>query len=212
MARKTIGYVMQNYADLMFHDAVAEIQRAEGTFEKYQTFYPHRTLKAFGQHEIDFIQSRESVYISSVSPDGWPYVQHRGGPVGFLKVLSENRIVCADYRGNQQFISMGNLAANDKISMFCMDYTNKARLKLQGHATLQPIAEVAPEVVAQLQIGDLPAERVLIIDIVAMDWNCPKYIPAMFPAAVVRQIAAQMMGELQAENDALKAELARLKG
>jgi hypothetical protein len=107
---------------------------------------------------------------------------------------------------------MGNLQSANKISLFCMDYMNKSRLKLQGTATLTPIEDTDPEIVSQLQIGDFPAERVLIIDIVAMDWNCPQYIPTLFPADVVRQIAAQQMGKLQAENDALRAEVERLKG
>jgi hypothetical protein len=203
---------MQNYADLMFHQAVADFQRADGAYDKYQSFYPHRTLEEFSENEVGFIQSRESVYIATVNPDGWPYVQHRGGPAGFMRVVGKNRLACADYHGNRQFISMGNLKSANKISMFCMDYMNKARLKLQGPATLTPIEDTDPEIVSQLQIGDLPAERVLIIDIVAMDWNCPKYIPATVPANAVRQIAAQQMSKLQAENDALRAEVERLKG
>lgn len=201
---------MENYAELMFHDAVADIQKASGTYEKFRTFYPNRTLDKLSENEIGFIQSRDSAYIATINPDGWPYIQHRGGPAGFMRVIGENRLACADYLGNQQFISMGNLATSDKISMFFMDYMNSSRLKVQGRAVLQPIADVDQGIVDQLGIGDLPAERVLIIDIVAIDWNCPKYIPKLFSGAIVRQIAAQQMGKLQAENDVLRAKLAKL--
>ncbi len=202
---------MKNYADIMFHQAVAELQKADGSFEKFQTGYRHLTLPKLGLDEIEFIQSRESVYIASVTPDGWPYVQHRGGPRGFLKVIGPSRIACGDYKGNRQFISMGNLAETDRVSLFCMDYMRKARLKIQGRATLTQIADAAPEVVGVLELEGAPAERVLVIDIEAIDWNCPKYIPTFYSEEAIRQVVGGQLGKLQAENEALKAELVSLK-
>ena len=203
---------MENYADLMFRDGVAEFQRADGGYDKFQTFYVHRTQDALGPDDIAFIQARDSFYIASVNGEGWPYVQHRGGPRGFLKVIGPNRLACADYHGNRQFITMGNLQADAKVSLFFMDYLNHARLKVQGRATLVPIGEADPELVAQLGIGDLPAERVLEIEVVAMDWNCPKYIPTLYSEDALRQVVGPMVGKLQVENEALRAELAALKG
>ena len=202
---------MENYANLMFHSAVAELQRAEGSNEKYQKLYPHRRADALSENDIAFIQARESIYIASADPDGWPYIQHRGGPRGFLKVLGANRVACADYHGNQQFITMGNLAGDDRVSVFCMVYLNRARLKIQGRASLVKREDADPALLAQLDSEELPAERVLVIDIVAMDWNCPKYIPQLLPVDVVQKAVAENLGALKAENDALKAELAALK-
>ena len=200
---------MENYADLMFHEAVAELQKQEGTYEKYKTFYPHRRQDQLSENDIAFLQDRESVYIASTTPDGWPYIQHRGGPRGFLKVMGENRIACADYRGNQQFITMGNLKGDDRVSVFCMDYMNRARLKIQGRATLVGRKDADPELLALVDSSELPVERVLVIDIVAMDWNCPKYIPQLLPSEVVQRVVAEKLGALQAENEALRAELSR---
>jgi len=198
---------MENFAELMFHDAVTELQKAEGSFERYQALYPHRRQDRLSDDDIAFIQDRESIYIASGTPDGWPYIQHRGGPRGFLKVVGENRIACADYRGNQQFITMGNLKGEDRVSVFCMDYLNRARLKIQGRATLVSREDADTELLALVDSAELPAERVLVIDIVAMDWNCPQYIPQLLPAEVVQGVVAQKLGALQAENEALKVEL-----
>lgn len=198
---------MENYADLMFHEAVADLQRADGSFEKYQVGYRHRTQESLSPDDIAFIRSLNSFYMATVTPDGWPYVQHRGGKRGFLKVVDAKQLVCGDYRDNRQFISMGNLQASSKVSLFCMDYMNKARLKIQGEATLQKASEVAPEVL-ELLSGDGPeVERVLTVDVVAIDWNCPKYIPDLFPADAVKQVVAREMQALRQENAALKAAL-----
>ena len=199
---------MENYAELMFHEAVAALQKEEGSFERYKAFYPHRRQDAFSADDIAFISSRESIYIASLTPDGWPYVQHRGGPRGFLKVVEGHKIVCADYPGNRQFISMGNLAQNDRVSVFCMDYERSARLKLQGHARLRKRADVEPEVLALLGDEGPPIERVLEIDVVAMDWNCPKYIPKMYSEAVLKEALIPKIAALEAENQQLRAALA----
>jgi len=203
---------MQNYADMMFHETAARLQREEGSYERYQTMYPHRTLEKLGVNDIAFIEARESIYIASVNPDGWPYIQHRGGPRGFLKVIDDNRIACADYRGNKQFITMGNLAHDDRVSVFCMDYFNRARLKIQGRASLVKREDADPDLLAKVDSTELPAERVLVVDIVAMDWNCPKYIPQLIAVDQVQRAVGESLGALKAENDALKAELAALKG
>jgi len=199
---------MENYAELMFHDAVAELQKADGSFAQFQKMYPHRTQSEIGPQEKAFIETRESLYIASTSPDGWPYVQHRGGPMGFMQVIGPTKLACADYRGNRQFISMGNLQQNSKISIFCMDYLNQGRLKMQGRANLRPISEVSQNLQDRLDMKDMPAERVLEIDIIALDWNCPKYIPRLYSEDALRQVIGPQIAQLQAENRALKDQLA----
>ncbi len=202
---------MENYADLMFRGRVAELQRAAGTYEKYQTAYGHRTGDTLGPDEVAFIRSRESFYIASLTEDGAPYIQHRGGAAGFVDVRDGTRLVCADYHGNRQFITMGNLASDGRVSLFFMDYLRHARLKLQGTATLVPADEADPDVVAGFATDAPAPERVLEVQITAFDWNCPKYIPTLYSEAALREVIGPEIGKLRAENAALKAELEALK-
>lgn len=129
------------------------------------------------QEEVSFIQTRDSFYLSTVSETGWPYVQHRGGPAGFLRVLSPNRLAFADFKGNRQLLSTGNLAANDRVCLFLMDYPQQARLKILGHARTED-GRTNPELVAQVAQPDTQrlVERVFVIDVVSFNWNCSKYI------------------------------------
>ncbi|UZD90956.1 pyridoxamine 5'-phosphate oxidase family protein [Cognatishimia activa] len=201
---------MKNYAEMMFSEAVSDLQKKDGSYDKYQAGYRHRTQDGFEPQDVAFIQSRESFYIASTSPDGWPYVQHRGGPQGFLNVTGPSQIACLDYKGNRQFITMGHLKTDDRVSLFLMDYMQRARLKLQGHATLKSLEEADPALVKQLDPTGKPAERLLVIDVVAMDWNCPKYIPQMFTKPVVETLLARGLDDLQKENEQLRARLAEL--
>jgi len=201
---------MENYATLMFTQAVRDLQDAEGTRRKFETFYPHRTHQALSEDDIAFIKARDSFYMASVNSDGWPYMQHRGGAPGFVHVAGPTTLVCADYPGNKQFISMGNLQSDPRVSLFFMDYLNHARLKIQGKASLISAVDADPEVLAQLDQRAAPAERVLQIEVVAMDWNCPKYIPTLYPESVVQQIVGPKLEALRAENAALRAEVERL--
>ena len=202
---------MDNYADRMFQNAVAELQKQDGSYDKYQAFYPHRTQDELSKDDIAYIQARESFYIASVNSDGWPYIQHRGGAVGFIKVLGPTQLACADYPGNRQFITMGHLQTEAKVSLFFMDYLNHARLKIQGRARLVKAADVDPMILESVSDGGPLVERVLTVDIVAMDWNCPKYIPTLYPEAVIQNVIGPKIGQLEAENTALRAELAALK-
>jgi len=199
---------MENYADLMFSETVADLQKEDGSFDQYQVGYQHRTQDKLEPHDKHFIESRESFYIASSSPDGWPYIQHRGGPQGFLKVIGANQIACLDYKGNRQFITMGYLETDNRVSLFMMDYAQRGRLKLQGRASLKKLSEADPSVLQHFETEGLPAERLLVIDIVAMDWNCPKYIPQMFTKPMVQSMFQRNLAELQQENVQLRARLA----
>jgi predicted pyridoxine 5'-phosphate oxidase superfamily flavin-nucleotide-binding protein len=201
---------MENYAEMMFKDGVADLQRDKGTYDKYQSFYTHRTQTALSPEDKAFISARNSFYIASINPDGWPYMQHRGGPVGFVKHVGENTIALGDYHGNRQFITQGHLARDGRVSLFFMDYLNHARLKVQGQATLIDVDAAEATLLEQLGSDPTP-ERVLTVKIQAMDWNCPKYIPTLYSEDAIRQVIGGQLGALQAENAALKAELAALK-
>lgn len=191
---------MENYASLMFTEAIQDLQEAAGTRDKYQTLYPHRRQDSLSANDIEFIRARDSFYIATISENGWPYIQHRGGAPGFVHVEGPTQLACADYLGNKQFISMGNLKTNPKVSLFFMDYMNHARLKIQGNATLIAVEDADPALVSQLDQRAAQAQRVLQINIIAMDWNCPKYIPTLYPRAIVENT----INKLQVENAQLR--------
>lgn len=151
-----------------------------------------------GPAEREFIAARDSFYLATVTESGWPYVQHRGGPAGFLRVLGPNRLGFADVRGNRQLLSTGNVAANDRVALFLMDYPQRSRLKVLGHAKIVPAAE-APELAARLALpGGGPVERVVMIDVVGFDWNCPKYITPRYTKAEVEAVVAPLRARIAA--------------
>lgn len=167
---------MDSFASHMFTANVQAEQDKVGMKERFQHTYKNRFIGALDNNAIEFIASRTSFYLATVSETGWPYVQHRGGSAGFLKILDETTIGFADYLGNKQFISKGNLKNNDKVSLILMDYPRQARLKLIGHMSMHT-ADEKPELVDLLTTKDQgPVERVAVIKLSAMDWNCPKYI------------------------------------
>jgi predicted pyridoxine 5'-phosphate oxidase superfamily flavin-nucleotide-binding protein len=152
--------------------------------------------------EAGFIASRDSFYISTVTESGWPYVQHRGGAPGFLRVTSPHSIAFADYTGNRQMLSTGNLAANDRVALFLMDYPQRTRLKILGHARVDD-ARAHPELVESLTRPEERrlVERIFLIDVVSYDWNCPKYITPRYTAAEIEEFVAPMrqrIAELEA--------------
>jgi predicted pyridoxine 5'-phosphate oxidase superfamily flavin-nucleotide-binding protein len=134
---------------------------------------------------IQFITERDSAYLATAAADGQPYVQHRGGPPGFLRVLDERRIAFADYAGNRQYISLGNLAENERAFLFLMDYASARRLKIWGRARVitedeQLLAQVAdPGYEARV-------EQAIVFTVVTYDWNCSRHIPRLVPAGGVR--------------------------
>lgn len=195
---------MENFADLLFQGAVRTEQERLGTAERFEKAYANRFRDGLGPDETAFIESRDTFYMATVSEHGWPYVQHRGGPKGFLKVVEPNKLAMADYVGNAQYISTGHLKAGARVSLILMDYPRKARLKILGEARMEDAGGHA--LLETLSItGQGPVERVLEIEVRAFDWNCPKYITERFTADEV----AAMVGPRIA---ALEAEIVRLKG
>lgn len=134
--------------------------------------------------EAEFLGARDSFYLATVDGTGWPYVQHRGGPRGFLKVISPTRIAFADFRGNLQYLSVGNASRDDRASMIVVDYPNRRRLKLLGRLRFHDLAADADLAKAV----DLPgyaarAERVAVFDVEGFDWNCPQHITPRYTQA-----------------------------
>jgi len=167
------------FADITFTDSVKAAQEHYGSRdhnERLQTIAgPNDRL---GPKETDFIAQRDTFYLATVTETDWPYVQHRGGPVGFVKVLGPNQLAYADFRGNTQLISVGNALNNDRCSLILMDYPNRRRLKILGHMRVEDAASVEAQTLAAVDVPGYKArvERVILIDIVAFDWNCPQHI------------------------------------
>ena len=161
------------------------------------------------QKEIDFIANRDSFYMATISENQWPYLQHRGGPNGFLRVLGPQRLGFLDLHGNRQLLSTGNLAGLDRVSLFLMDYPRRERLKIMGHAKVLDVRE-NPELAEQLRLPNQKekAERIFLIDIVSYDWNCPKFITPRFTAEEVQEVV-QPLKERIAELERRLADLNR---
>ena len=190
------------YLDLAITESVRQAQ-------KQYYGHPARIVDAperdpLGEAEIEFIAARDSFYLGTVNENGWPYVQHRGGPKGFLRVLNPTTLVFADYRGNRQLLSTGNLSVNNRVSLFLMDYPTRTRLKIFGHATVED-ARLHPDLVVDL--SDLGArarvERIVFIKVVSFDWNCQQHITPRYSIEEVKELA----GSLQARITELETEL-----
>jgi uncharacterized protein len=180
------------------------VQRAQDKyFGKHQEVKDAPATDALTPDEAGFIASRDSFYMATLSETGWPYVQHRGGPLGFVKVLGPNLIGFADFKGNRQLVSTGNLDKTDRVALFMMDYRRRARLKLLGHARVLDARE-HPELVEQLAPETLRSrvERLFLIQVISYDWNCQQYITPRFTAAEVQEYTAPLkarIAELEAQ-------------
>jgi predicted pyridoxine 5'-phosphate oxidase superfamily flavin-nucleotide-binding protein len=169
------------FLDIAMTPGVKAAQAANGSAETYANFRGHREFDRFTDAEKEFIAARDSFYMATVSETGWPYVQHRGGPRGFLKVLDDRTLVCPDYRGNRQYISVGNLASENRACLFLMDYPNRQRLKMFVHVEAQGVKE-RPDLIETLAMPGYKAriERALVFHLAAFDWNCPQHITPRF--------------------------------
>jgi hypothetical protein len=204
--------MMKQYGEIAFTSEVKAQQEARGSREMYAGMVARPAPEGFSEREAAFISMRDSFYMATVSEEGWPYIQHRGGPRGFLKVLSPTELGFADYRGNRQYVSVGNLQTDQRVSLFLMDYPNRARLKLLGRASVQEAAD-NPALAERLAIaGQGMVERLFTLEIDAFDWNCPQFITPRFTEEEMAASLTPMVEELQTlrqENAFLKQELGR---
>ena len=164
-----------------------------------------------GPEEEAFIARSDAFYLASVSETGWPYLQFRGGPIGFLKVLDSKTLGFADFRGNRQYITTGNVAGNDRVSLFLMDYAHQRRLKIFGHMHVAD-ATADTALAARLSVPgyDARVERAVTIAIEAFDWNCPQHITPRFSEAELAEWlepAKARLTFLEDENRRLKHRL-----
>ena len=189
--------MVRAFAKIAFTPGIKAAQTRMGSREAYSgAELGADEVVELGSHEIEFITARDSFYQGTVGENGWPYVQHRGGPPGFLKVLDPRTIGYADFAGNRQYISVGNLSGDDRVSLILMDYPGQRRLKLWGRARLVD-EDAEPALVARLESPHYRArvERGVVIRVEAFDWNCPKYITPRFTEREISELASNSRQE-----------------
>ena len=193
------------FYEAAFTQAVLAAQAEQGSARAYAGFDQGPAYNgAFGDAEAEFITARDSFYLATVGAGGWPYVQHRGGPVGFVAVTDSQTLIFPDYRGNRQYISLGNIAENPRVCLFMMDYERQARLKILGTASLIDVPIGSDD-------GETPwnikrTERYWTVKLEGFDWNCKQYIPRRFSEGRVNEV----IGSLQEQIRVLKGKLSTL--
>jgi hypothetical protein len=199
----------RNFAEIAFTESVKAQQEKYGSRKSYARMEQLERGTELSFNEADFIAERDSFYLATVGASGFPYVQYRGGPKGFLKVLDARTLAFADFRGNLQYISTGNLQDNDKAALFLMDYAQRQRMKIFTRIEIIEAA-TAPELIAQLHDTSYEAqvERAMVLHVEAFDWNCPQHITQRFTVEEIGALNAPLyehIAKLEAEIASLKA-------
>jgi predicted pyridoxine 5'-phosphate oxidase superfamily flavin-nucleotide-binding protein len=206
-----------HFGSLVFTAAVKSLQESHGSRRQYERWEADGSpTDRLGPEDSEFIEARDSFYMATIGSAGWPYIQHRGGPKGFLKVLDNQTIAFADFRGNRQYISTGNLLTDNRVALIMVDYPSQTRLKILGRAEIFE-AELAKEWIERVVIPKYKAtvERVYVIRLEGFDWNCPQHITQRYTAEEIRAAVQPMetrLQNLEAENKELRQELTRLRG
>jgi predicted pyridoxine 5'-phosphate oxidase superfamily flavin-nucleotide-binding protein len=202
---------MKTFAEIAFTPAVQALQVSHGSRAVYARMQTEADPgEGLGPRESAFLANADSFYLATVSEAGWPYVQHRGGPRGFLRVISPTRLAFAEFRGNRQYVSAGNTSRDDRVAIVVMDYANQRRLKLLGRLRFEVVSDADPELVFAVELPGYRAsvERVAVIEIEAFDWNCPQHITPRFTLEEI-EVASKPLHQRIAR---LEAELAALRG
>jgi predicted pyridoxine 5'-phosphate oxidase superfamily flavin-nucleotide-binding protein len=174
----------------MFSKAAKRLQERYGSRAQYERLAAMGTREdALGPEEGEFIGQRDSMYMASITENGWPYVQHRGGPKGFLRVLDGRTLAFADFAGNKQYITAGNLETNDRVALFLMDYPNQARLKIIGQAKVVE-GDAKLEALVRVEGYRAKVEPVVVIAVKAYDWNCSQHITPRWTREEIEAVMA----------------------
>jgi hypothetical protein len=202
----------QGFLDIAATPSVQAVQAQMGSVHMWGDLKDERIFDTFTPEAAAFIAERDSFYMATVSETGWPYIQHRGGPPGFLKVIDERTLAFADYRGNRQYISVGNLAADDRAALILVDYPTRTRMKLYAHIEGVPL-DADPALTERVTFPGYraKAERILRLRLEALDWNCPQHITPRFTEAEIAEAVQPLherLSALEAENLELRAKLA----
>jgi hypothetical protein len=203
----------RRFQELAFTRLVKKTQQEHGSRRQYERMEQTAPQgDSLGPAEQDFIQRRDSFYMASVSETGWPYMQHRGGPKGFVRIINPTLLGFADLRGNKQYVSLGNLEHDPRVALFFMDYPNQTRLKILGRVEVHEHDEKALALLESFRPIDKSdvIERVILIHIEAFDWNCPQHITPRYTIEELQEVLSpvrQRLATLEAENAALRDKL-----
>ena len=204
-----------NFGSLVFTPLVKALQEKYGSRRQYARMEAGgASADRLSPDETAFIAEQDSFYMATVGATGWPYIQHRGGPKGFLKAIDDHTIAFADFRGNKQYISTGNIGTDNRVALIMVDYARQARLKILGRTEIFE-GEAARDWIERLRDPGYKAviERVYVIHVEAFDWNCQQHITPRFTAEQIQEALApfeRRMEELERENEKLR-EAARSK-
>ena len=190
----------RRFAELAFTPLVKEQQKLHGSRHLYERVENSNNLgDRLGPDEQAFIRERDGFYMASVNETGWPYIQFRGGPAGFLHVLDESMLGFADLRGNRQYVSTANLQYDDRVALFFMDYPNQSRLKILGRVKVYEGTEKAQELIEKLRMANerTPPERAMLIHVEAFDWNCQQHITPRYSEAELAKMLEPMRKRLE---------------
>lgn len=198
-----------DFLDRLATPGVEAARVANGAGGLWESLGKDRTSGSFTEHEAAFIAARDSFYLASTSQTGWPYIQHRGGPPGFLRVLDERTLGFADYRGNRQYLTLGAIADDDRVALFLMDYPRRRRLKVLAHMSAHDLA-AEPSLAARLATPEYRsvAERAFTLRLEAFDWNCPQHITPRFTPMEIEAASAPLherIAALEVDNARLRA-------
>ena len=198
----------KNFAEIAFTESVKKQQEQYGSRQQYARMDRLARGTTLTLAEIEFITRRDSFYLATVGENGYPYVQFRGGPPGFLRVIDAQTLGYADFRGNRQYITVGNLSQNDRTALILMDYANRSRLKIYAHIEVVE-AQDGPELMERLRVPgyDAKLERAMLLHVEAFDWNCPQHITPRFTMEEIQAMNAPLYEHVAK----LEAELARLR-
>lgn len=199
----------KNFAEIAFTDAVKKLQEKYGSRRSYERMEKFNVIEGLTSNEISFIENRDSFYLASIGVKEFPYIQHRGGPKGFLKVLGSNRIGFIDFIGNKQYVSVGNMETNNNVSLIMVDYPTKTRLKIFAKAEVLELKD-NPELFSLLNLDDYKfrPERMIIFHIEAYDWNCPQHITPRYTVKEIEQAflpQQKYIAKLEAEIKVIKS-------
>ncbi|MEO6233360.1 MAG: pyridoxamine 5'-phosphate oxidase family protein [Ferruginibacter sp.] len=202
---------MENFGSIAFSTAVKEMQEKMGSRAGYARMEKSNWVDGLTENEIRFIELRDSFYMASIGANGFPYIQHRGGPKGFLKVLNAKQVAFIDFKGNMQYITVGNMVTNNNVALIMVDYPAKARLKIYATASIVELKD-DPALFEQLDLKayKFRPERMMVLDIEAYDWNCTQHITPRFTVAEIETALAPQINrvaELEAEVASLKQQL-----
>lgn len=194
-----------NYEQIAFTDAVKKLQELNGSRTAYARMEQGHNDDGFTEAEVNFITSRDSFYMASISQTGYPYIQHRGGPKGFIKILDNYTLGLVDFSGNRQYISVGNAATNSRVSLIMMDYPQRARLKLFADMRVVEIAD-DPELFQQLDPANYKhkVERMLLFSVKGYNWNCPQHITPRYTLAEIEAAFAERNSYVQSLEEEIK--------